>query len=173
MLTVYQRVLGERFELLHPALRRFLEQREARARGRFRVTRARGWLRNLIAAALGVPPAGEYDMVLEVSPHGDDQRWRRRFGDSVLETGHSEHRGLLVESSGAASIGFEVIVEGGGMLFRPRRAWMFGIRLPLWLAPRIEAENWPNPDDSWRVHVRFSVPLLGRVAEYEGDVEAG
>jgi hypothetical protein len=94
----------------------------------------------------------------------------RRFGAHTLETTQGDYRGLLVESSGPATLGFELSVERGALLFRPRRAWVLGIRLPLWLAPRIEADNWPRESGGWRVHVRFRMPLLGLVGEYEGHV---
>jgi hypothetical protein len=172
MATIYQRVLGDRFDSLAQALGRFLgEERGGRASGRLSVTRTAGRLRNLAAAALGIPPPGEYDLLLEVSPHAAGQRWVRRFGTHTLETIQSDYRGLLVESSGPASLGFELSVEGSALLFRPRRAWVLGIRLPLWLAPRIEADNWPNETGGWRVHLRFGVPFLGLVGEYEGDVK--
>jgi hypothetical protein len=170
--TIYQRLLQERFELLTPVLRRFLGAPGAvRASGRLTVTRAPGRLRNLVASALGIPPAGAFDLLLDVSPHAVGQRWKRRFGSGhELQTDQADYRGLLVESSGPASLGFELIVEGGALLFRPRRAWLLGLPLPLWLAPGVEADNRPAGPGSWRVCVRFRVPLLGRVAEYEGDV---
>ena len=145
MATINQRVLGDRFELLAPALGRFLSKEcGGRASGRLSVTRAAGRLRNLAAAVLGIPPPGEYDLLLEVSPHAAGQSWVRHFGAHTLETTQSDYRGLLVESSGPASIGFELSVEGSALLFRPLRAWVLGIRLPLWMAPRIEADNWPK-----------------------------
>jgi hypothetical protein len=111
-------------------------------------------------------------MLLEVVPRGDTQRWVRHFGRHMLETGQCAHRGLLVESAGLASIGFELVVKEGALLFKPRRAWALGIRIPLWLAPSIEAENWPSESGGWHVRVRFGVPLLGQVAEYRGVVMA-
>ncbi len=173
MPTIYEQVLGERFRSLNSPLHRFLgDVRGGRAVGNLRVTRAEGWLRNAIAAAMGIPPAGEYETQLEVSPLADGQRWRRRFGIHALETSQRVYRGLLLESSGPASIGFELVVQEGVLLFLPRRAWVFGIPLPLWLAPRIEAENSPAQSGGWSVRVRFGVPLLGQVAVYEGDVIA-
>jgi Domain of unknown function (DUF4166) len=171
LLTIYERVLGERFASLNPSLRRFLgEALGGRAAGTLRVTRADGLIRNAIAAAMGIPPAGEYETQLEVTPLRDGQRWSRRFGTYALETSQSEYRGLLLESTGPASIGFELVVQEGSLLFLPRRAWVFGIPLPLWLAPRIEAENSPVESGGWRVRVRFGIPMLGQIAEYEGDV---
>jgi hypothetical protein len=170
-LTIYQRALRERFDSLHPTLRRFLGAAGGgRASGRLQVTRFGGRLRNLAATLLGIPPAGAYPMRLDVLPHGERQRWVRCFDCHVLKTRQSECRGLLVEASGPASLGFELTVQEGALLFRPRRAWVFGLRVPLWLAPHIEADNWPNEAGGWRVRVHFSVPLLGPVAEYAGDV---
>jgi hypothetical protein len=174
--TIYQRALRERFDLLHPVLQSFFSgEHGGRASGRLTVLRPRGRLRNLVASALGVPPGGEYDLRLEVLPDGARQRWVRRFGDHVLATLQAEYRGFLVEWSGPASMGFELTVEKGALVFRRRRAWVFGLRLPLWLAPDIEAENRAEPSGGWKVRVRFRVPLLGQVAEYAGVVlpEAG
>jgi len=98
--TVYQQALRERFEELHPDLRRFLgSERGGSAAGRLRVMRVGGVLRGLAASALGIPPAGEYELRLHVSPQGGKQRWVRRFGEHVLETSLSEQDGLLLEST--------------------------------------------------------------------------
>jgi hypothetical protein len=171
MATVYQRVLQGRFELLHPALQRFLgDERGGQATGRLRVTRPAGWLRRLAGSALGLPPAGEYDILLVVTPRGDGQLWVRHFGKHLLTTSQSDHRGLLVEAAGPGSIGFELVVEGGALFYRPRRAWMLGVPVPLWLSPGVEADNVPTASGGWRVVVRFRLPLLGPVGEYEGEV---
>jgi hypothetical protein len=169
--TIYQRVLGDRFDLLPQSLGRFLsDEHGGRATGRLTVTRSAGYLRGLAAAALGIPPAGDYYLLLEVSPHGAGQRWVRRFGHHRLETTQIDHRGLLVESTGPASLGFQLTIERGALVFRPCRAWVLGIPWPPWLAPSIEAKNWPNESGGWRVRVEFCVPLLGLVGKYEGDV---
>jgi hypothetical protein len=169
--TVYQRVLGERFQSLHPVLQQFLgNEHGGRAFGRFRVVRPTGGIRSIVASALGLPPAGEYGLLLEVLPTAAGQRWVRHFGKHVVETLQSEHRGQLVEASGPASLGFKLEVREGGLFFVPHRAWLFNLPLPLWLAPHVEAENWPGQSGGWQVRVHFRVPLLGQVAEYEGEV---
>lgn len=135
------------------------------------VIRSGGWLRNTIATLMGIPPAGPYDVCLEVTPVAGGERWRRRFGEHMLETVQSVRRGLLAEASGPARLGFELLVEDGALLFRRRRAWLLGIPLPLWLAPNIEAENNTACDGgAWHVCVRFGVPVLGEVGRYEGEV---
>ena len=172
MATLYQRILQDRFELLAPALRQFLsEESGGRVCGRLSITRTPGRLHNLAAAAMGIPPAGDYDLVLEVLPFAGGQRWVRHFGTYTLATNQKDYRGMLIEYAGPASIGFELVVQSGSLFFHPRHAWVMGIPLPRWLAPRIEAENRSTETDGWRVRVRFCVPLLGLVAEYEGNVE--
>ncbi len=171
METIYHRVLGERFALLHPTLRYFLgDKRGARATGRMTVRRPPGWLRRLAGRALGLPPAGEYELVLVVTPHGNGQRWDRHFGTHVFTTYQYDYRGLLLEAAGPGSVGFELVNEGGTLHFRPRRAWLLGIPVPLWLVPGVDAENVPLATGGWRVIVRFRLPLLGPVGEYEGEV---
>jgi hypothetical protein len=169
--TIYQRVLGERFGAMDAALQRFLgSDVGGQARGRLRVRRFGGWPLGLVATAMGIPPDGEYEMHLEVTPRGDGQRWVRRFGGYTLATVQAARAGLLVEWSGPASLGFELIVADGALRFRARRAWILGMPIPLWLAPEIEAENRALESGNWWVHVRFRLPRLGPLAEYVGEV---
>ena len=169
--TIYQNVLGQRIERLPPVLREFLS-REAggSASGRLTVRRDAGWSRHLVAWALGIPPPGDYEMLVQVIPHGAGQRWVRNFGSHVLTTWQRDWRGILLERKGLASLGFELIVDGDSLLFRACKAWVLGMRVPLWLSPCIDAENRPNASGGWQVRVVFRVPLLGRVAEYQGSV---
>jgi len=169
--TIYQQALGDQFGLLHPLLQAFLgAECVKRAQGRMHVIRGRGWFRHTIANLLGIPPAGLYDVSLEVSYVEGGERWRRQFGEHVLETVQSVRGGLLAEASGRASLGFEMLVQDGALLLRRRRAWLGGIRLPLWLAPHVEAEDTATDGPAWRVSVRFGIPFLGEVARYEGEV---
>jgi len=157
--------------LLAPALQHFLGlEQGGHASGRMTVTRAVGRLRKLAGWALGIPPAGDYDLLLEVVTTGNSQCWLRHFGNYTLRTVQTAWRDLLIERKGLASVGFELSVEGHALLFKTCRAWILGVPVPLWLSPCIEAGNWPNEASGWRVRVTFRVPLLGRIAEYEGSV---
>lgn len=172
-MTLYERILRDRFPLLHPTLRSFLATKlGGSAEGPFTVTRAPGIFRRMAARFLGLPPAGEYEVRLVVMPRAKGERWIRHIGRYTLATNQAEHQGLMVETSGPGSIGFELVVDQGGLLFRPRRAWFLGLPLPLWLSPSIEAENWPDGLDGWRVVVRFRIPLLGAIGQYEGTIKA-
>jgi hypothetical protein len=170
-LTIYHDALQHRFASLHPVLHRiFGAEGEWRALGRLTVRRSTGWLRSLAARLLGLPPAGEYDLVLLVTLHKTGQCWERRIGPYVVTTMQSVRSGLLAEASGPGCLGYELTPDNGALIFHPRRAWLLGVPWPRWLAPMVESKNYPLPSGGWRVQVRFRMPLLGPVAEYGGDV---
>jgi hypothetical protein len=169
--TLYQRVLGDRFSSLQPGLQAFLAADcPKHASGSMQVVREKGWFRNRIASLLGIPPAGRYETHLEVLPWSCGERWLRHFNAHTLETRQRAYGDLLLESSGPGTIGFELAVDRGGLLFRCRRAWLVGVRIPLWLAPQIEADNRAVDPERWSVSVRFSVLGLGQIAKYEGEI---
>jgi hypothetical protein len=169
-MNVYQRVLQDRVTLLHGNLRRFFtSEPPLRATGRLRVTRATGWLRRVFLSLTNLPPGGEHDVRVEVQAHGDAQKWVRSFGQHVFATVHSDYRGLLVESAGPMSFGFELAVEDASLNFVMRQAWFCGIPLPGFCRPNIEARNIAD-DTGWRVEVRMRLPVLGLVIQYEGHV---
>ena len=150
---------------------RFLsDERGGRATGRLTVSRGAGIPRGLAAKALEIPAAGDYDLVLEVTPHRTGQGWVRRFGTAARPFKPTTSV-VAVESSGLASLGFELVPEGETLYFVLRRAW--GARHPSRrsrLCCVIEVQNVLREPSGWWVRVRFSVPVLGFVGQYEGEV---
>lgn len=123
-----------------------------------------------VAAALGMPratPAAA--VVLSVTIHGDRQRWERRFDGRPLVSWQRAHRGLLLERFGPYTFGFDLVVEPDGLSYRFRRAWLFGIPVPRWLAVRSRARAWAD-GAGWRVESVVTAPLVGLLAEYTGTV---
>jgi hypothetical protein len=77
--------------------------------------------------------------------------------------------GLLIEQAGPTHFGFAIDVLNGGMVFRSIHVWLFGIELPASLAPSIHATAIPT-NTGWKAAVRMSMPLLGPLLDYEGEV---
>ena len=171
MTTLYQRILGERFDALDPVLRRFhSSETRAAGRGLFRVVHHPGWVRKLLLAVLRFPAKGDgVEVRLEVTPSESGERWVRSFAGRPLVTWQSAGRGLLMERAGPLCFGLAVEVVAGGLTFRTRRTWMLGVPLPGWLAPRVEADVAPA-GEAWNVAVRLALPLVGRLLDYEGEV---
>jgi hypothetical protein len=62
------------------------------------------------------------------------------------------------------------VLEDGRLRLIPRRWTLFGLGLPAWLFPRIEA--WETVEDGrFRFHVDISHPLTGPIVLYRGWLE--
>jgi Domain of unknown function (DUF4166) len=97
--ALYRRVLGERFDTLPDVLKRFHGPADkSNARGVFRVTRGKGFLRNLVATMLRMPRAGDDVPVhLEVIPLKDCEIWLRHFPGQTLKSVQWAREHLLIE----------------------------------------------------------------------------
>lgn len=60
-------------------------------------------------------------------------------------------------------------VIGGAWHWRLAKAWLHGIRIPLWLLPRTAASKEVR-GQQYRFGVSFALPLLGTVLSYGGDL---
>ncbi len=173
MPSVYRRLLGPALDALPPTLRDFHDvETEWRGHARFRITRGRGRLRNLVAALGGLPPAGEDVVVrLRVVAEGARERWLRDFGGHKLESVQWPQDGLLMESLGAFRLGFRLTVKPPALRLEPVRAWVLGVPWPLALAPTGDGEEVGRPDGC-AIVARGYAPLLGQLVRYEGLVIA-
>ena len=169
--TLHQRVLGESFQRLPPALRAFHGRRQGgRASGRFELVRASGWLRGAAAWAMRLAPAGsDVPTRLDVVVEGDRERWIRRFADHHMITVQHEHCGLLAEDFGHMRFMFQLSGDESGLRFVLRRVRLCGFPLPLWLAPRVSATVAGEPH-GWHVDARIGAPLLGTLLRYQGSL---
>src|SRR5947209_2177267 len=131
--SLYRRALGDAFDGLPPALRRFHDRPGgATAEGVVCVTRGRGRIRNWIASRMRLPPEGERMAVrLHVVVTGDREQWIREFGTARVVTHQWREAGLLIESIGPLRLGFRVFLEGDALRFNSARAWLHGIPLPI------------------------------------------
>ncbi|WP_437964001.1 DUF4166 domain-containing protein [Sorangium sp. So ce260] len=173
MSALYPDVLGPAWAALAPPVQE-LHAGGARARGRFRVRRGRGLAARLLAALLRMPDAAEDVVVtLAVDAAGDGERWIRAFGGRLLCSSQWRSGDLLVEAFGLVQCWFRLRAEGGALVFEQARSTFglrgFGLPLPRWLAPRVEARAEPLRDEV-RVDVRIFAPLAGLLVAYEGRV---
>jgi hypothetical protein len=168
--TLYQRVLGDKFALLHPVLRRFHSCSRGGGQGRFRVTHFPGRLRRLLARAMRLPAQGDGIAVeLEVWPRGKGEVWVRAFPGWRFVTLQTEGRGLLLERDGPVTFVFALDVVDGAMTFTTKEFRLLGVPLPSWAAPSVRAVE-TGGEGGWTVTVRMSLPFVGDLMEYHGEV---
>ena len=165
---LYARILGERFDALPPAVRRLHDIcRDSGAQGEGRVEQGRGWIGRIVAATMRFPPAGRWPLHVAFAEKEGAERWTRDFGGHRFFSDLSEKAGRLVERFGPMRFAFDLPSGPEGLEMHLRRWSVFGLPLPLVLAPRIEAREWEE-DGRFRFSVAVSLPLLGDIVRYSG-----
>lgn len=169
MPSLYERLLGAHYHELAHVLQKFhAADSHGTARGRLAVEHGSGKAARLLAWVMRLPEETEQvDVTLQISTDKDCELWERKFGSRKLRTRCSAWRGLLIESMGLVVLGFELAVEEGGLRFIHRRAWLLGIPLPQWCAPRASAQVTPA-GERWKIDLKLVHPLLGPIVRYHG-----
>jgi hypothetical protein len=170
---LYRRILGDAYATLPQPLQVMHDLKsELTAAGVASVERGKGLLARLGAAIVGFPP-GSDAVPVEVTFRLKDGRelWQRNFAGqrfgSTQEEGKGRSARLLCERFGALGFVMALVVEGERMRLVMRRWMLFGLPLPLVLAPRIEAYEFAE-DGRFRFHVAISHPLTGLIVRYRG-----
>jgi hypothetical protein len=169
--SLYRRAIGPAFDRLPAVLCQFHDLPcGGCAEGTFRVTRGPGMVRDALATIMKLPRAGEKVAVtLRVTVSEEGERWVRHFDSQVLTTRQWIDGDLLYEAAGPLQFGFRMSVEDGRMLFDMQRCRVFGAPVPFRLAPRVSAVV-EGRDTVWHACVEVSVPLLGLLVRYEGEM---
>jgi hypothetical protein len=170
---LYRRILGSAYERVPGAVQVLHDlDRELSATGTASVERGSGVRSRLAAWIVGFPPAGD-NVPVTVSFRVREGReyWRRNFGghefESLQEEGMGRNEGLLCEGFGPLRFALALVVEGDRLRLVMRRWTLFGIPLPMVLAPRIDAYEFVE-DGRFCFHVEIRQPLVGLVVRYRG-----
>jgi hypothetical protein len=99
------------------------------------------WLMKLPAAGLRQP------VRLDVDEDGPELVWRRRIGESILQTRQRAYGSRLVERSGLGRVSFDLAVEGGALLYQQSSIHVAGLPLPSSLSPHVGAVVTPRRKD--------------------------
>jgi hypothetical protein len=170
---LYRRLLGEAWDRLPASVRALHDlQGETRVAGRAEVDRGTGLLSRLVATVVGFPAAGG-EVPVEVTFQVRDgiETWQRRFAgqrfSSTQEEGRGRSEGLVVERFGPVRVGMALVVEGDRLRLVVRRWSLFGLPLPLALAPNGEAWE-TEAEGRFRFHVEIRHPWTGLIVRYRG-----
>ncbi|MDB5380331.1 MAG: hypothetical protein JWR00_4777 [Rubritepida sp.] len=167
---LYPGALGSAWARLPAELRAMHEIRgRAVAEGRATVEGGSGLVARLMAAVIGFPRAAADTPVQVTFEVADGQEnWTRRFGgESFSSCQFAGSDGLICEGFGPLVFGMAAIVEGVRLRLVLRRWSAFGIPLPLWACPRMEAHETVE-EGRFRFHVELSHPIAGLIVRYRG-----
>jgi Domain of unknown function (DUF4166) len=170
---LFARVLGDAWDGLPAEIRRLhTVDGVATAEGRASVERGDGLLARLAAAIVGFPAASADTPVrvrFEVAEGGET--WTRSFGTDTFSSrqsaGSGRSAGLICEHFGPLVFAMALVPEPGRLRLVLRRWTAFGVKLPLWLAPRSTAYETVE-QGRFHFHVELAHPLTGLIVRYRG-----
>lgn len=170
---------GPAFGELAPMLRQ-LHRAGGTLAGEVRITfpgGVRGALGRRLARRLGLPcDSGAHRLRVDIHSHAGVLHWDRQFDDdtrfcsSFVPVGHYPD-GYWMETAGPFTLQLGVAIVDGGWHWRHRATAWRGLRLPAWLGPHMHASKAAR-DGHYHFEVAMSLPLLGTVMAYGGDLLA-
>lgn len=168
---LYQRVMRQAFHLLSQPVRAMHEVfGDGGAEGEAVVSRGDSLAARLVAKLFGFPPAGHHPLHVSFKEECGTEQWTRDFSGQCFSSRLSEEKGHLVERFGALRFAFNLLPRGNGLSMEIRGWSIFGIPLPLFLAPRSIAYEWAE-GDRFHFDVSIALPLIGLIVHYRGWLE--
>jgi len=165
---LYQRVMGERFTGL-PAAVRTMHQviGDGGARGTATVTRGTSSLARLVGKIVGFPPAGEHALHVTFTERDGAETWTRDFSGRCFSSRLRQVGSHLTEQFGPMRLYFDLPSTANGLEMAMRRWSVFGLPMPMALAPRSDAREW-SEDEDFCFDVPIALPLIGQIVHYRG-----
>lgn len=175
--ALYESVVGAEWQLAPVAVRRaHLHTENLLASGIFCVKHGRGLLVRLLIWLLRLPRAGpEVPVHLHVTRHPAGEGWVRQFGERrIVTVQRAVAGGLLGERFGPLEFQFRLQIDGGAVDYIQQRAVInvgkLCLPLPRGIAPQVSATESAVGTDRTFVHVTVSLPGLGLLIEYAGEL---
>jgi uncharacterized protein DUF4166 len=175
---LYESLVGPAWDALPASVRRaHLGAEGLEAAGVLRVERGSGRAARVLARLCRLPEAGESVPVrLSVRREGPGERWVRSFGARrLVSSQHACADGLLAERFGPLELRFRLAPTARGLRYEQGGtalcAGPLHLPLPRWMAPRVTAtEEAAPPGDRTRLRVTVSLPVVGLLLAYEGEL---
>jgi Domain of unknown function (DUF4166)/Saccharopine dehydrogenase NADP binding domain len=168
LVPLYKRIMAHSFDRLPLPVRTMHDICGAgTAHGHAEVERGTSFLAKLVCNIMRFPPAGRNKLTVYFTEENGVEQWTRAFGGHRFSSTLSEAKGRLVERFGPMRFHFDLPATDRGLTMVMRKWSIFGVPMPLWLAPRSEAQEWAEGDD-FRLDVPIDLPMIGRIIHYRG-----
>ncbi|MES2988682.1 MAG: DUF4166 domain-containing protein [Pseudomonadota bacterium] len=164
---LYARAMGARFAALPAPVREMhMISGDAGAAGQGRVKRGKG-LAHLLGRIMGFPPTGEYPVRVSFAEHAGKERWTRDFGGHCFTSELSQAGQRVAERFGPLRFIFDLPSDGEGLRMALMDWTLFGVPMPRFLGPRIDAREWVA-EGRFHFEVAVRMPVIGKVVHYTG-----
>ncbi|TQV74462.1 DUF4166 domain-containing protein [Denitrobaculum tricleocarpae] len=171
-MSLYRRVLGEKFETLPETLQVAHEFEGQRClTGRVDVRCSETIIGKVLLRLLKLPrPGVDLTARILLQETGQGERWHREFGDDSFSSRVTPHRakaGCIVETMGGVSAVVRLTAVPDGLQWNVESLSLLGLPLPHAIAPVTQAEE-RQIDGRYRFEVVITLPLLGLLISYRG-----
>jgi len=122
----------------------------------------------VVALCLGTPRRatnGPIRFELHAAPEAET--WIRHFPGQKMTSRMRLDARQLVEHLGPARLTFDLCAAGSQLKLRLVGLHLLGVRCPLWLLPKVVAEE-TGQSDQLHFRIQVSLPRIGTVASYRG-----
>lgn len=172
--SLYQGLMGDAaFAQLPHAVRRFHTlQGDWSLTGRVHTHAPATALARLAAWLLRSPRVDATDrLAFRLQSQPRQERWTRQFpGSSAMVSTLQARRGELIERLGPVTLRFELQAAADALRMRLRGMSLLGLPLPRVCLPTVVAEE-RGEGEQIHFQVSASLPLIGRVAAYQGHLQ--
>lgn len=175
--SVHQLALGPSFTALPAAIRAIYSTGPARVlQGHVDVRVAQGFIGQGLLGFMGLPRrAGPHGLLVRVCQDGGGELWERVFADSTFvsrfEAAGRPRR--VYEYFGPLCLEYELIPATARLDWSLTDARLFGLSLPDALKPRVVAHEWEGEGGRYTMQAEVSLPGLGEVLNYGGQLMLG
>ncbi len=140
-------------------------------RGVSSVTRGKGLLARVIAAAFRFPPErAETPVSVTMERVGQKEIWTRDFdGQRFRSVLSPAGAGRVRERFGPFEFELDLPISEGRMGMSVQRGWLLGLPLPKAVLPRSDTSEFEE-DGRFQFDVKLSAPLAGMIVHYRGSL---
>ncbi|HWU72082.1 MAG TPA: DUF4166 domain-containing protein, partial [Sphingomonas sp.] len=166
---LYARVMADRFERLPQAVRALHDVHgDDGAAGEGTVERGSNPLARFTGWLVRFPPTGTYPLHVSFAERDGSETWTRHFGKHRFRSTLGQRGDRVVERFGPLRFAFALPSDDQGLTMELAGWSAFGVPLPRFLAPRIEAREWQDEAGRFRFLVAIRAPLIGAIVRYTG-----
>lgn len=134
-----------------------------------------GLLGKRLLNKMNIPGPGIHDLTVTISHDEHCLHWDRRFNESVdikstFKPIGTISNGYWIEKTGPIELRLTVDIKNGGWYWRCLGIKCFGIPLPMWLFPKLDAYKY-SENGGYNFYVGFTAPFVGLLFSYSGNLQ--
>nr|WP_269783336.1 DUF4166 domain-containing protein [Marinibactrum halimedae] len=123
-----------------------------------------------ICHLFGMPPEAKACRLIVTGHHDANiMLWNRYFDDYPMNSYFYKCGDYIIERLGPIHLLMKLDVNEGALTYSLEKTRILGIPIPRWMAPRVYAVE-QQVNDKYRFSVDVSIPLVGHLVGYLGDL---